>query len=279
MREFAEAQHLSRPEKPMILAADNLRITRPAIAQAVQRLDPEPIRQLVMACEAAGAEAIDINCGPLYRDTQEKMDFLVQTVQSATRLPLILDTANPQAMAAGLKAGRNPMIINGFSLQPVKCETILPLARIHGCRIIGYLLRKDGHVPADGIERLDLALALYDAFSQAGLENEQLIIDPVIVPLTWQGGNLQDRQVLTVLNRLPDLLGFAVDTIAGLSNLTAGATDAAQRRMMEQTYLAMLGGAGLSMALCDCLRPELVRTAHAVKALMQVDVFAWQALA
>jgi 5-methyltetrahydrofolate corrinoid/iron sulfur protein methyltransferase len=262
----------------MILAADNLRITRRSIAQAIEHLDPEPIRRLVIACEAAGAGAIDINSGPLTRDAEEKMTFLVETVQTATRLPLLLDTVNPQAIAAGLKAGTNPMIINGFSLQPVKLETILPLACIYGCRIIGYLLRPDGHVPADGIERLNLALELYDACCKAGLENKQLIIDPVIVPLTWQGGIMQDREILTVLTRLPDLLGFSVDTIAGLSNLTSGAAATTQFRLVQQTYLAMLAGAGLGMALCDVLKPELVRTARVAKALMRDIVFAWDEL-
>jgi hypothetical protein len=34
----------------MIVVADNLGITLPAICHAVERLDPEPIRQMVSAC-------------------------------------------------------------------------------------------------------------------------------------------------------------------------------------------------------------------------------------
>ena len=48
----------------MIVVADNLRITLPAVQQAVERLDPEPIRQMANACKAAGAQAMDINSGP-----------------------------------------------------------------------------------------------------------------------------------------------------------------------------------------------------------------------
>ena len=84
----------------MMVVADNLRITRPAIAQAVERLDPAPIREMALRCEDAGAHAIDINSGPLSRRPAECMTFLVETVQAAVDLPLVLDTTNPAAMAA-----------------------------------------------------------------------------------------------------------------------------------------------------------------------------------
>ena len=100
----------------MIVVADNLRITLPAIGRAVERLDPEPIRQMVSACMNAGAQAIDINSGPLSRSPEEKMTFLVRTVQETADLTIVLDTANPRAMAAGLAAGGQEVMINGVSL-------------------------------------------------------------------------------------------------------------------------------------------------------------------
>jgi len=38
----------------MIVVADNLRITLPAVSRAVEQLDPGPIRQLATACRDAG---------------------------------------------------------------------------------------------------------------------------------------------------------------------------------------------------------------------------------
>ena len=37
----------------MIIVADNLRITRPAIASAVEQMDPGPIRELAIRCRNA----------------------------------------------------------------------------------------------------------------------------------------------------------------------------------------------------------------------------------
>jgi 5-methyltetrahydrofolate corrinoid/iron sulfur protein methyltransferase len=42
----------------MKLIADNLRITRPEIRRALQRMDPEPVQALVKACEAGGHGAL-----------------------------------------------------------------------------------------------------------------------------------------------------------------------------------------------------------------------------
>ena len=133
----------------MIIVADNLRITLPAIDLAVDRLDPEPIRQMVTACRDAGARAIDINSGPLSRHPEEKMTFLVRTVRAACDLPLVLDTTNPYAMAAGLAACHQRAVINGVSLEPEKLKRMLPLARQYDADVIAYLLNPNGHVPSD----------------------------------------------------------------------------------------------------------------------------------
>jgi 5-methyltetrahydrofolate corrinoid/iron sulfur protein methyltransferase len=120
----------------MILVSDNLQITHGAVDRAVREMDPAPIQDLVGRCVAAGAEAVDINSGPLARDPERKMAFLVEAVQSVTDLPVLLDTTNPKALEAGLQVSKSKTVINGFSLEPVKLERILPLARKYDVDII-----------------------------------------------------------------------------------------------------------------------------------------------
>jgi 5-methyltetrahydrofolate corrinoid/iron sulfur protein methyltransferase len=86
----------------MILIADNLQVTQPAIEGAISDLNPKPIQDLVLACQKAGAHMIDINAGPLPRQGDKKMAFLVNSVQEVCELPLLLDTVNPLAIEAGL---------------------------------------------------------------------------------------------------------------------------------------------------------------------------------
>ena len=73
----------------MILIADNLQITQPAVESAITNLDPKPIQELVLACRKAGAHMIDINAGPLPKHGEKKMAFLVNTVQEVCVMPMI----------------------------------------------------------------------------------------------------------------------------------------------------------------------------------------------
>ncbi|MFP4446949.1 MAG: dihydropteroate synthase, partial [Desulfosudaceae bacterium] len=246
----------------MIIAADNLQTVSTVVGRAIADMDAAAIRQLVRRCLAAGAGAIDINPGPLPRAPEEKMRFLVETVQAETDLPLLLDTTNPRALAAGLQAARNPAVINGFSLEPARLEKILPLAAAHEADIIGYLLAPDSRVPVDENECLEVAARLFEEFLQAGIPAERLIIDPVVAPLIWDTGADHNRALPTVIRRLPDLFGCPVRTIAGLSNLASGHKNYADKVRLEQVFLPMLDAAGLDFVLVNMNHVETVRCAR-----------------
>jgi len=82
--------------------------------------------------------------------------------------------------------------------------------------------------------------------------------------------------VLEVIRTLPDLLGFPVRTITGLSNLTTGAPDPDTRRRYQAAFLPMLVGAGVSMVLLNVLDPALMRVARSSQRIADGTVFSWQ---
>lgn len=260
----------------MILVADNLQITHRVVARAVEDMNPEPIQALVKQCIGAGAQMLDINSGPLTREPERKMSFLVETVQSVTDLPVLLDTTNPKALAAGLSSSKNKTLINGFSLEPARLEHILPLAKRFDTDIIGYLLYPHGQVPRDEEERISIAIELFSEIEKAGLSPEQLIIDPIIAPVLWENGHMQNAGILNVIRNLPDLLGVPVRTIAGISNLTTGQGVSEKKLLLERTYLPMLAAAGLNMALLNIFHAETVKTAKAASALLSTAIFSWE---
>ena len=258
----------------MMIVADNLHVVNPRIARALADFDPGPIQEMVRLCQKAGAQAIDINSGPLPKRPQQHFTFLVEAVQAVCDLPLVLDTTNPAAMEAGLQACRNPAIINGYSLEAFKLETILPLAVAYDADIIGYLLGPDSQVPVTAEEMMAMALEIYDAASAAGLAVERLILDPVIVPLSWGNGLVHNQAVLTVVRQLPDLLGVPVRTIAGISNLATGPIGAVRKMELETAFVPMLAAAGLHMALLNVFRQTTVQIAKTCNALLGQTVFA-----
>lgn len=260
----------------MIIVADNLQIVNPVVAEAVSRLDAEPIRNLALGCQQSGAQAIDINSGPLPKMPEKYFSFLVETVQDTTSLPLLLDTTNPDALEAGLRVCRRPVIINGFSLEPAKLDRILPLAAQYDADIIGYLLGPGSQVPVDAEDMMALAVEVFEAFRQTGLGPERLVIDPVIAPLRWDNGLRHNQAVVNVIRMLPDLLGAPVRTIAGVSNLASGPVPITRKIELESAFLPMLAAAGLSMALLNVFHQPTVRTAGLCDALLGDKLFAFK---
>ncbi len=262
----------------MFLVADNLQITNPELWEAVTKRNPAPIQACVHRCLTAGAQAIDVNAGPLTREPEERKVFLVETVQAVTDLPLYLDTTNATALRAGLTACRNRAVINGVSLEPEKLEKILPLAIEFEVDIIGYLLTPNGQVPKTADERLAVAAELFSEIERAGIPLERVLIDPVVPPLIWEDGVTQAMALLDTIRALPDLFGGPVRTIAGLSNLTTGRGPKEKKLRVERTYLPMLAANGLSEVLLNVFHEETVRVAQTCDLLQASGIFAWEAV-
>lgn len=263
----------------MLVVADNLQGTRPRIREAVQRRDPRPVVDLVRRMVLAGARMIDINPGPTGRDAGERMAFLVDAVRSASQVPLLIDTADPEAMEAGLEVGGAGTILNGFSLEPRKLEGILPLAVRSGAGVIGYLVDERSQPPASAEERLGIAVELDRAARSKGVATDRLILDPFVAPLIWEDGPRRNREALEVVRQLPEVLGRPVRTVAALSNLTSGGgADAERRRRTERAFLPMLAAAGLDMVLLDVFHGEAVALARTCVTLLAPHVFTWETL-
>lgn len=260
----------------MKLIADNIRITKPDIRDALKFNNPEPVGRLARQCAACAPWAIDVNTGPLTRNPEEGMRFFVKSVRKHTDLPLLIDTSNPAAMRTGVELAGKNAVINGFSLESRKIDQILPLAKEFDADIVGFLLFPDSTVPQDAAQRYEVAIQLVQALEKNGIKKERLIIDPVIPPLEWENGIEQARDVLEVIRLLPDVLGFEVRTIGGISNLATRALSPAKKKRMTRIYLAMLAQAGLTYALLDIFDEELVKTAVTADILRNETLFTWE---
>ncbi len=264
----------------MIVIADNMQASGRAIREAVRRDDPGPVQELTRRLVAAGARMIDVNVGPPKRQAARKMAFLVEAIQSVSDLPVLLDTADADVMAAGLDVNRTTAILNGFSLEPGKLEEILPLAVRYDAEIVGYLVDERSRPPASLEDRLRIAVELDRAARSAGLEERSLIIDPFVAPLVWEDGHRRNAALLEVVRRLPEVLGRPVRTVVGLSNLTTGRdpSDRDRKRAVERAFLPMLAAAGLTMVMLDVFHAEAVRLAGVCESLLSAKVFTWEAL-
>jgi len=238
----------------MILAADNLQIFNPVVAKALEEKDPLPLQDLARRCREAGASMLDINPGFLSKRHLDRMAFMVDAVQNAAAL--ILDSPDAAVLAKGLAVCRHKPILNALTLEPKKLQEILPLAATHQTDLV-LLLLDERSFPAPTLEgKIALAVELRERALAAGLSPEQLIFDTVLPNLSWPDAWEQARECIKAVRLLAGGTIFPepARTMAGLSNLRSKL-----RRVypleVEMICLAMLAGAGLSIALADVLQP------------------------
>lgn len=245
----------------MLLAADNIHGLNRDVAEALRALNPVPIKDLARECEKRGASLIDINPGYLSKRNEDRMEFLVEAVQEVTSARLILDSPHARVLARGLRACRETPIINALSLEPEKLNEILPLAALHRTGLVLLLMDEKSFTPRTLEAKIALALELHENVSAAGIADENLIFDPVLPNLSWDEAFSRISECVEAVRLMAGGAIFhePVRTMVGLSNLRSG-HKSRYPALIEQTALAVLAGAGLSVCLANALNPDLMHT-------------------
>ena len=243
----------------MILIGENINIMSKTIGPALKGRDPKPIQELARAEAKTGVNYLDLNIGPARKAGDELMEWVVSTVQEVTDTPLSLDTTNPIAMEAGLKACNGKALIN--SIPPARTEEELPLVKQYNAAMIGLLWGLDG-MPRDANERALIAVDLIYKANEMGIPNEDIWIDPIASPVSVEIN--QVKACLEFMGMLAEIAPGCKSTV-GLSNISNG-TPNELRPYLNRTYLIMLMRYGLYSAIVDAFDSELVAIARGQKA-------------
>ena len=244
----------------MILIGENLNIMSKTLGPALKERIAGPIQEMATLENEADVDYIDINIGPARKAGDEFMSWVVNTVQSVTAKPLSLDTTNPIAMEAGLKACRSKALINSVSLQPDRLQAELPLVKKYDADMIGLLWGVEG-MPRDANERCMLAVDLVYKANEQGISNENIWIDPIATPVSGEINQL--KASFEFMSMLVDVAP-GCKSIVGLSNVSNG-TPSNLRPYLNRTYLMMLLKYGLHAAIVDAFDKELIEIARGRK--------------
>ena len=235
----------------MILIGENINIMSKTIGPALKERNPGPIQQLAKAEVEAGIDYLDLNIGPARKAGDELMEWVVNTVQEVTDKPLSLDTTNPVAMEAGLKAFKGKALIN--SIAPARFDEELPMVKKYNASMIGLLWGLEG-MPRDANERALIAVDLIYKANEMGIPNEDIWIDPIASPVSVEIN--QVKACLEFMSMLQDIAPGCKSTV-GLSNISNGTPDDL-RPYLNRTYLVMLMKYGLYSAIVDAFDSELI---------------------
>lgn len=244
----------------MILIGENINIVSQSIGPALKERNPEPVQKVARDEAEAGVDYLDLNIGPARKGGDELMDWVVKTVQDAVDKPLSLDTTNPVAMEAGLKAAKNKPLMNSISLQPDRMETGLEMAKKYNADLIGLLWGAEG-MPRDANERAMHVVNFVYKANEIGVPSENIWIDPIVSPVSVEIN--QVKACVELMSMLEDIAPGCKSTV-GLSNISNG-TPHHLRPWLNRTYLMMLMKHGLYSAIVDAYDTELIQIARGEK--------------
>ncbi len=251
----------------MLVIANNLSFRNRDFIKAVKEGEGIIMSSMAEVLKKAGADALDINLSVDGDGDEKYMSAAVESVQKAG-LPVYIDSRNPEAMRAGIEAARVPVTLNYVSADKQQTKPmgdIAKLAASHSADLVLYAMRRG--TPADADERLAIISELMDMANDAGVTNERLIIDPVILHLGGGGAGQQHAvAVRQTLAGLMELVDPPVRTTCWISNVSAGAPKEL-RAAINDTFLAMLAGAGLSSVFLDVFDKQAMRTVRLIRAL------------
>ena len=244
----------------MIIIGEKIHIIAKAVSTAIRERDTKVIQDLAIAQTKAGADYIDLNVGPMKKDTEETMRWLVDAVQEVSDLPLSIDTMNPVAMEAGLKACKKRPLLNSASGKIESKEHMLPLAKKYNCDVVISVMTDKG-MPPDVDSKIESIMDTVAYANELGIPNEDIWVDPIVLPVSTAG----EGQRLAVANLefikiLGDVLPGVKSTV-GLSNASNGVPEQL-RPLINRTYLVMLQRNGLYSAIADPLDEELMKLAR-----------------
>ena len=110
----------------------------------------------------AGAGLIDVNGGVAGGDEVADLLWLIEIVMGVTDMQLMVDSANPKALDAGVQAiidtGGKVPFINSISGEQPRIDAVLPLVEKHKCPVVGLCLSDEG-IPPTAEDRFAVAQA------------------------------------------------------------------------------------------------------------------------
>ncbi|MDR2175132.1 MAG: homocysteine S-methyltransferase family protein [Synergistaceae bacterium] len=238
----------------LTLAGEGINASRPAIRPHIASGNWSAVRDLARAQDEAGARLLDINVGLPQIDQIAAMKAAVAAVESASDLPLSIDSDRADVMEAGLRACTGIPLLNSVTAKSGEVERGIRLARRYGAVLAVLPLDEEG-IPETIEKRAALIARAAEEADRLGYPRSMLVIDGLCMAVGADAG--APGTGLETLRRIRQL---GCRTMLGLSNVSHGMP---ARGVINRTWLAMAMAAGLDIAIANPMDRGIAETAAA----------------
>lgn len=239
------------------------------VSAAIQSRDKKAIQDKALSQINAGADALDINCGPLSVDPESDMQWLVTTIQEVTEKTLCIDSSKPEVIAAAFSVIKNSAIINSATADDDKLVKLLPLAVEFNAKLIALAIDKQG-IPQDKNRRVELAAKIVSYAQDNGFNLDNILLDPIVMPVKVAQNQMLD--VLEAIREFKIISDPAPKTIIGLSNVSQGVPKVS-RGLINRAFLTMAQSYGLDAAIANPLDKDLLESTIAVDLILNRQIY------
>ncbi|MFT5200638.1 MAG: 5-methyltetrahydrofolate--homocysteine methyltransferase [Candidatus Aldehydirespiratoraceae bacterium] len=247
--------------RPFVMIGERINPTgRKLLAEEMKNGDFSRVEADAIAQVEAGAQMLDVNAGIPLIDEPALLAKAIQLVQSVTDVPLSIDSSIIEALEAGIAVYQGKPLINSVTGETEVMERILPLVAKHGAAVVAISNDETG-ISEDPDVRFEVAKKIVLAAADYGIPREDVVVDPLVMPIGAMG--TAGQQVFALVRRLREELG--VNTTCGASNVSFGLPN---RHAITGTFLSMAIGAGMTSAIMSPMHPEVK------SAIMAADVLA-----
>jgi 5-methyltetrahydrofolate--homocysteine methyltransferase len=239
----------------LTIVGEGINASRPAIKPHIASGNWSAVRELARAQDEAGADLLDINVGLPQIDQVSAMKAAVAAVESASDLPLSIDSDRADVMEAGLRACTGIPLLNSVTAKSGEVERgIVQLARRYGAVLAVLPLDEEG-VP-DTVEKRDALIErVVETADRLGYPRSMLVVDGLCMAV---GADAEAPKMgLETLRRIKEL---GCCTMLGLSNVSHGMP---ARSVINRVWLAMAMAAGLDLAIANPMDRGIAETAAA----------------
>jgi cobalamin-dependent methionine synthase I len=252
----------------MLIIGESINGTIPKVGEAVIQRNEAFLGELAITQVDCGAAVLDVNAGVAGGKEMEDLPWLVNVVQRAVSVPLMIDSADPFALKAALAEYRHAErpIVNSISGETEKWEKLFPVLVETKPRVVVLCIDDQG-IPRSVEGRMRVAERLFQALVDGGIGASDIYFDPLVLSVA-----VEADQALVTLETIRALRAAFPDshTVCGVSNVSMGLP---ARKLLNRTFLAMAVYAGLDTFFVDVRDQALVSSIYASEALANQDLY------
>jgi 5-methyltetrahydrofolate--homocysteine methyltransferase len=201
-----------------------------------------------------GSHVLDVNVDYVGRDGAGDMVEMVGRFATASTLPLMLDSTEPNVIEAGLEMAPGRSIVNSVNFEDgdgpeSRYARMLPLVKEHGAAVVALTIDEEGQARTKDTKLAIAERLITDLTTNWGISVSDIMVDCLTFPIaTGQEETRRDgietiEAIRELKARHPD-----VQTTLGLSNVSFGLSPAA-RQVLNSVFLHECTEAGLDSAI------------------------------